>query len=155
MHGCFPSLTPVNAVIRINNSRLIHLVFLCRIILFVGGEAWLNWLIPNIYPCSLCSIVSSQEFRQSLKGKICFRPSDCVSMCDLTEKLKQAEYKLIRWWAEICLFTPTTPVMFSLLAHPLLFFFIFCKNVAVYYFRGLGMFVQKAYHNRTPSLCWW
>lgn len=94
MYGGFPSLTPVSITIRINNSRLIHLVFLCGMILFVGGEAWLSWLIPNVHPCSLCSIVSpSQVFCEPLEGKLCFHPADCVSTCGLTEKLERAEYK--------------------------------------------------------------
>lgn len=94
MYFCFPSLTPVSTVIGINNSRLIHLVFLCGMILFVREKAWLSWLILNVYPDSLCSIVSpSQAFPDLSEGKLCLPPSDCVSTCGLTEKLKRAEYK--------------------------------------------------------------
>lgn len=85
MYGGFPSLTPASTVIRINNSRLINLVFLCGMILFVGGKAWSQMFIPALS-------AASEVFCEPLEGKLCFRPSGCVSTCGLTEKLKRAEY---------------------------------------------------------------
>lgn len=86
MYGGFPSLTPASTVIRINNSRLIHLVFLCGMILFVGGKAWSQMFIPALS-------TPSEAFCEQLEGKLCFHPSGCVSTCGLTEKLKRAECK--------------------------------------------------------------
>lgn len=93
MYDGFPSLTPVSTAIRINNSRLIHLVFLYGMVLSVGEKLdWVDW--SQMFIPALCSIVPpSQLLCEPLEGTFSFQPSDCVSTCGLTEKLKRAEYK--------------------------------------------------------------